>query len=332
MASDVSLPDAPLPQDSDASAKGSISGTVTDPSGATVSGALVTLVSAAAGIQRTTLTHADGKFSFADLSPGEFQLTVVAKNFIAWVGSNLGLSPGQNFSVAAIKLQVGSAATEVDVTYSQAEIAEQQLHAEEKQRVLGILPNFDVSYVWNAAPLTVKQKFQLAFRSEIDPVSFLGAAVGAGYEQSQDDFNGYGQGARGFFKRFGASYTDGFDGAMIGSAILPSLLHQDPRYFYKGTGTNLHRALYAVSTVGICKGDNGKWQPNYSNVLGALISGAISNAYYPDANRGAKLTIDNALLGLTAQGIGDLIQEFLIKKISTGVPANASQSSSGATP
>ena len=71
----------------------------------------------------------------------------------------------------------------------------------------------------------------------------------------------------------------------IGSAILPSILHQDPRYFYKGTGSITSRALYAISTVVICRGDNGRWQPNYSNVAGNLISAGISNLYYPASNR-----------------------------------------------
>jgi hypothetical protein len=113
---------------------------------------------------------------------------------------------------------------------------------------------------------------------------------------------------------------------MIGGALLPSLLHQDPRYFYKGTGSVTSRALYAISTVVICKGDNGKWQPNYSNVLGNLAAAGISNAYYPSTDRdNARVTIDNALIGTASGAIGSLIQEFLLKKISRGVHAAPSQ-------
>ena len=117
----------------------------------------------------------------------------------------------------------------------------------------------------------------------------------------------------------GASYTDAFTSTLFGGAILPSLLHQDPRYFYKGTGSITARALYAIATVVICRGDNGRWQPNYSNVLGNLASASLSNAYYPAGNRGAGLTIDNWLIGTGSGAIGALFQEFLVKKISRGV-------------
>jgi hypothetical protein len=76
---------------------------------------------------------------------------------------------------------------------------------------------------------------------------------------------------------------------MIGGAILPSLLHQDPRYFYQGTGTKKSRALHALSNSFVCKGDNGRRQPNYSSIGGDLASAAISNAYYPASNRGVGL-------------------------------------------
>src|SRR5580698_1183712 len=98
-------------------------------------------------------------------------------------------------------------------------------------------------------------------------------------------FRGYGQGAQGYAKRFGASYTDGFVGTFLADAVLPSVLHQDPRYFYRGTGSIRSRALYAMASAVICKGDNGRWQPNYSNVLGNLAAAGISNAYYPASNR-----------------------------------------------
>ena len=188
--------------------------------------------------------------------------------------------------------------------------------------MLGVVPNFYVSYVWNAAPLSSGQKFRLALRTSIDPITFLGSGAIAGVEQWQNDFSGYGQGSQGYAKRFGASYVDGFIGIMIGGAILPSLLHQDPRYFYKGTGSIQSRALYAISTVVITKGDNGRWQPNYSNVLGNLASAGISNAYYPAANRGVQLTIDNWLIGTASGAIGSLLQEFCHQKTFERGPAN----------
>ncbi|MHB1744235.1 MAG: carboxypeptidase-like regulatory domain-containing protein, partial [Acidobacteriaceae bacterium] len=103
----------------------------------------------------------------------------------------------------------------------------------------------------------------------------------------------------------------------------PSVLHQDPRYFYKGVGSIRSRALYALSTVFICRGDNGRWQPNYSNVLGTFAAGGISNAYYPANDRGFQLTMENSLIGLAAGGGTALLQEFLIRKFSRGVPSSS---------
>ena len=154
----------------------------------------------------------------------------------------------------------------------------------------------------------------------IDPVTIAIPAVIAGVEQGQNSFSGYGQGVQGYAKRFGASYTDSFTSTMLGDAVLPSILHQDPRYFYKGTGSIRSRALYAIATAVICKGDNGHWQANYSNLMGNLASAGISNLYYPSTNRNsAQLTIDNWLIGTASGAVGALFQEFLVKKLSRGV-------------
>ena len=119
----------------------------------------------------------------------------------------------------------------------------------------------------------------------------------------------------GFGDRFGATAADGFTDIMIGGAILPSVLHQDPRYFYQGTGTARSRLRHAILSAFIAKGDNGKWQPNYSSVGGDLASGALSNLYFPKSNRGGGLVLSLFALG-TAERIGaDLAQEFLLGKV-----------------
>ncbi len=206
--------------------------------------------------------------------------------------------------------------TNVEVHVSREELAQEEIAAQEKQRVLGIFPNFYTSYAWNAVPLTARQKFQLAGRSVLDPVSFVAAGIAAGVQQSQNDFRGYGQGAAGFGRRFGANYGNGLIGTFIGGAALPSLLHQDPRYFYKGTGTVLSRSLYAIAMSVVCRGDNGRWQPDYSNVLGDLAAGGISDLYYPASDRNGAATIfENTAIGLATGSAGNLIQEFLIRKL-----------------
>jgi len=303
---------------------GSVSGSVLDPNGAQIEGALVTLDIPDSKIQRTETTDSTGFFKFAAVNAGTFKLTIISKGFATWISSDIVLLQGQTYEMPAVTLQIASAVTDVDVTFTHHDIANEQIALEEKQRVLGVIPNFYVSYTWNAASLSAGQKFRLATRSSIDPVTIGISAATAGVQQADDYFNEYGQGAQGYAKRFGAAYADAVIGTFIGGAILPSILHQDPRYFYKGTGTITSRALYAISTVVICKGDNGHWQPNYSNVLGNLAAAGISNIYYPAGERnGAGLTIGNALIGTAGGAIAGLFQEFLIKKISRGVPPQA---------
>ena len=203
---------------------------------------------------------------------------------------------------------------------TQVALATEQVQAAEQQRVLGLLPNFYSSYIWDAAPLNARQKYSLALHATIDPVAFLGAGFAAGVQQANDAYKGYGQGASGYGKRFGANFADGTIGLVLSAAVLPSLLHQDPRYFYKGSGTTRSRVLYAISTAFICKGDNGRWQPNYSSLLGGLAAGAISNAYYPSSDRGVSLTVENWLLGTAGDMVGGLVREFVMRRLTHKVP------------
>jgi hypothetical protein len=145
-------------------------------------------------------------------------------------------------------------------------------------------------------------------------------AVTAGLQQASDEFVGYGQGAQGYAKRYGASYADFAIGTFIGGAILPSLLHQDPRYFYKGTGTKRARLMYAIANSVICKGDNGHWQPNYSGIMGSIASGGISNLYYPPGERGASLVFENTLVGIGMNAGANILQEFVIRKLTPNLP------------
>jgi len=318
------LPDAPGQSASDPRSSGSIHGTVTDPSGDLLEGASVTLDSDGGKGQQALLTDSMGFFNFTGLAPGTFRVTINSKGFEEWAGSEIVLQPGGNYELPHIVLRIATTHTDVEVVLTVHELAEEQVRAEEKQRILGVVPNFYVTYVWHAAPLSPKQKFRLALRTSVDPVTFLIDGATAGIEQSQDYLSGYGQGATGYAKRFGAAYADDFIATMVGGAILPSLFHQDPRYFYKGTGSVESRALHAISSVIICKGDNGRWQPNYSNVLGSLAAAGISNLYYPSTERdGLGVTVGNAFIGIAEGAVNALLQEFVIKKFSRGVPPAA---------
>lgn len=188
--------------------------------------------------------------------------------------------------------------------------ANDQVKAEEKQRLLGIMPAFNTVESGSAAPLRPSQKFDLWFHSAVDPFTFAVAGIDAGIEQANNTYPEYNQGIEGFAKRFGASYADNVDGNLWGNAILPSLLHQDPRYFRLGHGTAKRRLLYAALSTIRCKGDSGRWQPNYSNIGGNLIGGAISNLYYPSSSRGVGLTLERGFT-VTAEGaLGSLAFEF----------------------
>ena len=269
------------------------------------------------------LSGDDGQFSFANIAPGSFQLTVTSEGFTAQTFSGT-LHSGEICVVPQIKLVVAPNITVVRVGLTKTEVAEVQIKEEEKQRVLGFMPNFYVSYDPDPAPLNSKQKFELAWKTTVNPVSFGMIGAIAGIQQADNSFSGYGQGAQGYGKRYGAAYADFVAGTYIGSAILPSLLKQDPRYFYKGSGSKRSRILYAVANSVICKGDNGRWQANYSSVLGSLAAGGISNLYYPGTDRGAELTFENAGIGIGATAAANVLQEFIVRKLTPHLPEHAS--------
>jgi Carboxypeptidase regulatory-like domain len=313
------LPDAPRAnatagQQADAQAAGSVSGYIVDPSGAAVVGARVTLTRGEPAAKQEVMSGDDGQFSFLNIAPGAFTVTIVAASFAAQTANGI-LHPGEIFTVPTMALALATEATEVRVVVPTVEVAADEIKEQEKQRVLGVIPNFYVSYVQDAAPLTSKQKFGLAWKTTIDPVNFAVVGVIAGVQQWQDNFKDYGQGAQGYGKRYGASYGDFVTSTFFGGAVLPSLLKQDPRYFYKGTGTVRERVWYAVSMAVMCKGDNRRWQFNYSAIGGSLISGGISNAYYPDKDRGADLVFENTLIGIGENAATNLLQEFVIRKL-----------------
>ena len=304
---------------------GSIYGTVVDGTGAFIVGARVSISRQIQSASLEALSGEDGQFSFAEVAPGPFQLTISAPGF-AGQSLNGMLHSGEVYTVPQTTLAIATAVTEVRVVPKRVEIAEDEIKIEEKQRVLGVIPNFYVTYLPNPTPLSPRQKFELAWKTTIDPVTFGITGVIAGVQQAQNDFSGYGQGAQGFAKRYAASYADLVSGTFIGSAILPSLLKQDPRYFYKGTGTKRSRILYALANAVICKGDNGHWQANYSSILGSLAAGGISNLYYPAKNRdGAELTFENALIGVGATAAANILQEFVIRRLT---PTGSSRGSS----
>jgi hypothetical protein len=326
--SSVSLPEAPQPQagvQSSANplpeAKGDarISGAILDTTGAVVPGAQVSLTQLDGKTLFTLVSGAGGEFTFSQLPAGSYIVTVYARGFAPYTSAAITLSSRQSYEVSDIRLAIGSAFTEVTVRPTE-EIAAEQIKVQETQRVLAIFPNFYVSYAPDAVPMTTKQKFSLASHESLDWTSFVGISIGAGIQQANNSFAGYGQGAAGYGKRWAALFADGRSSDFLSHAVFASLFHQDPRYFYQGTGTKKSRLYHAVSSAFIARSDSGKMMPNYSYLLGTMSSGALSNAYYPHADRGASLVFVNAGIGIGGRAVGAVIQEFIGKKLTKNAP------------
>lgn len=293
-----------------------IIGTVVDVQHDAIPNAEVVLTGADASVQDKVSTNASGFFRFANLRPSiPYHVAVTAKGFADWTSPEILLSPAQQRDLGAIPLKIAVVQTTVTAV-STEQIATEEVHVEEQQRVLGLFPNFYVTYSPLPAPLTTKLKYQLALRSLIDPVNIGVTAMFAGFNQAADTPD-YRQGALGYAQRFGAGYADGATDTLIGGAILPSLLHQDPRYYYQGTGSIASRARHAIAFAVLCKGDDGHWQFAYSAVGGDLAAGALSNLYYPPSNRGPGLVFYNALLSAAGRVAENLAQEFVFQKFTT---------------
>lgn len=306
-----SIPNAATPAAENPVEPGSITGVVMGSEDAVYEGATVTLEP----LHRKTTTDGMGSFRIADVPPGRYTLVVAAPGFKT-ARQALTLDAGQPLALPAIRMEIAPTTTQVLVTPDEREIATQEVHAEEQQRVFGFIPNFYVVYDKNAPPLTKREKFHLAWRTMIDPFTFVGSAAVAGVQQATDAFSGYGQGAEGYADRFGADLGDNEIGTFLGGAVFPSLFHQDPRYLVLGpSSTTRHRIWYALENAVICRGDNRKFQFCYSGLLGSLAAAGISNFYYPAVNRhGASLTFENLGIGIAASGASNIFQEFFVRR------------------
>ena len=294
---------------------GSILGTVVDTTDDPIPGATVVLQTPA-GDRLTAVTKDDGSFAFQNVTPGfAYQVTVTAEGFADW-SSSVTVEPGQDKMLTDVKLRILAVQRAVTVNYSSKEVAAQQLKAEEHQRVLGFIPNIYVTYEPHPEPLSAKMKFHLAYKGLTQPAFFGFEALWAGVEQAANTPN-YPQGARGYGERFGANLASGSSEALFGNAILPSLLHQDPRYFYRGSGTKGSRAWHAISAPFVCQGDNGKSQPNYSQWGGSLISASLSLTYYPGSNRSTGLVFRNFGTSMGLHVVLGLAQEFVLNKLTS---------------
>jgi hypothetical protein len=252
-----------------------------------------------------------------NLAAGVFRLTVTAQGFASFSSEQITVADGQVYAQPTITLYVANANTEVNVLANDPAVADAEIKAAEKQRVLGFAPNFYTSFVWDAVPLNTKQKYSLAFRDTFDPTRFVGTAMVAGIQQANGSYKGYGLGAAGYGKRYAAAYGDGLTSDILSYAVFPVIFHQDPRFFYKSSGSFKSRLIYAAGTAILSRSDSGKTIPNYSYLLGDIGSGAISNLYYPHADRGVGLVFTNAAIGTAGRALGGVIQEFILPRVTS---------------
>ena len=292
-----------------------VDGEVKDGAGLALAGAIVTLETAAGAEQRTTTTDQAGAFHFGDVAAGSYHVTVAAVGFAVWT-ANVTAGVLNQAPVAAV-LQVAPVTSTIEVTLPAKEVAAAQLKSEEKQRVLGIFPHFLVTYEADAAPLTAGQKFHLGLKTLVDPVTLLGTGVDAGIQQAQNRYPEFGLGVEGYAKRFGARYTSHLSGVMIHHVILQAVFHQDPRYFFKDTGSFKSRVWYSIWTAFVCKGDNGRWQPDYSDVIGGAAASQVSRLYYPYTSRPWLRLFHDVLEGFGGRAEDHLLEQFVVRRFTT---------------
>jgi hypothetical protein len=150
------------------------------------------------------------------------------------------------------------------------------------------MPNFlTLENAKNVPPLTPAEKFKVTARGIFDPFEFVLIGFVAGINQAANSNASYGQGMEGYGKRYGTAYGDNAIENFMASAVLPSLLHQDPRYYQMGHGGFWRRSKHAVSRVLFTRSDSGEKQLNYSELGGGMIAASISTyAYHPESDRG----------------------------------------------
>ncbi len=194
-----------------------------------------------------------------------------------------------------------------------------------------ILPQFDVTSRQNAPPLTSGEKFRLFVKSAFDPATIGTVGLQAGLSQAENEFAGYGQGAQGYGKRFGASLADEVSSGFWSNYVYASLLKEDPRYFRLGSGNSFRRRLFrGIGQEFVCHTDSGGRSFSYESVLGGLTSGAMSNLYYPgkslirtipatattpavpvyEDDRGVELTLSRTAISFGYGIAGNLFDEF----------------------
>lgn len=315
--SDMLAPDSGQSADPTSSSTASLSGTVLDTNGDVIQGAHLSLSKAdTPRILREVESGSMGQFEFNNLDPGTYVVTVSGNGMTNFVSKPISLRDHEAVIVPSVVLSVAEATTSVMVMDRESASAE-QVEIAEQQRVLKVFPNFYSSFDWNAPPMMAKQKYRLALRTLVDPVSFLTTGAIAGVEQQQNIFPSFGGGIEGYMKRYGAAYAGRASSELLTRAILPSMFHTDPRYFVMAEGSTKERAMHAITSTFLTRGDDGRRRVNFPEILGGLSAAAISNVYYPAQERGSHLVLINGFSIVGGNMMDNLIREFVINRVTT---------------
>ena len=316
------LPNAPGIAPQSAPSGGVITGTLENTQGQPLANAPLRVLGGNLTHPLAGRTNAQGVFRITGLAAGNYHVQASANGYLTVNSPLVVLGQGEIYHITLSAIPLPKSTTTVTVHASMLQIATAQVHQEEKQRVLGIVPNFFTSYQPNPAPLTPKLKMKLTLRTMRDPFIFGVAAAVAGMEQQQNIYPGYGTGWSGFGKRFGAAYADSNISRFFGEGLYPVIFHQDPRYFYKGTGSFVSRLWYAVRSSVVSKGDNGHWQPGYSSILGNFTAAGISNVYHAPQESSFGITMRDSGILMGGDDLENILREFLSKALTTNLPPN----------
>lgn len=306
---DNRIPDAPR------AANSAISGTVMDTNGDVIEGATVQLSkTGSAAMLRQAQSGAMGQFEFVNLEPGTYIVTVSGTDMATFVSKPIVAKPDAPVIVPNVVLRVKAATTSVTVVDKETASVE-QVKVAEQQRVFNVFPNFYSSFDWNAPSMLAKQKYHLAARTLIDPVTFLTTGAIAGAEQYENVFPSFGGGIEGYAKRYGAAYATHASGELLTRAVFPSMFHTDPRYFIMGQGSTNARALHAIGSTFVTRGDDGSRKVNFPEILGVFSAAALANAYFPQKERGVNLVLVNGFGDLGGDMLDNLIREFVLNHL-----------------
>jgi hypothetical protein len=187
---------------------------------------------------------------------------------------------------------------------------ESDVSPRESKRILGIIPNYRTyPSLQNYEPLTNREKFKIASEDAFDRGTFALAALFGGESQLTNSNRSFGQGGAGFGRYFGSAYGDLVIGDYMTEALFPTFLHQDPRYFRRGTGGGWSRLAYAMRQIFWTHRDSGGTQFNYSEIIGNSTAVAISNAYYRD-QRNATDAVSKLGMQIGVDMAGNIVKEF----------------------